>query len=214
MTIAAARLPKDLPVVEHLKQLIMSDETLLTATIRNEDISQLIAKSFSAAELRLEKVNATQAKLEKTSFSDVELVNCDLIATGFPEASWRRVVIKNSRCSGLQLQTGTLKDITFSGCKLNLANFRFSKLSNVCFQDCVLDEADFYAAQLQNVAFVNCNLNKTEFSGAKLRRVDFRTSDILAVLGIGSLAGAIIDSAQLIALAPLLASVLKIEVRD
>jgi len=214
MNIAAARLPKDLPVLEHLRQLIDSDETLLTAVVRNEDISQLVAKSFSAAELRLEKVDATQAKLEKTGFSDVELVNCDLIATAFPEASWHRVVVKNSRCSGLQLQNGTLKDITFSGCKLNLANFRFSKLTNVCFDDCVLDEADFYAAELQNVVFLNCLLNKTEFSGSKLKRVDFRSSDILTILGLSSLAGAIIDSTQLVTLAPLLASVLKIEVKD
>lgn len=214
MNIAAARIPKDLPVLEHLRKLILGDETLSAAVIRNDDISHLIAKSFSASEIRLEKVNATQAKLEKTSFSDVVLVNCDLIATALPEASWCRVAIKNSRCSGLQLQPSTLKDVTFTGCKLNLANFRLSKLTNICFADCVLDEADFYAAELQNVVFMNCTLDKTEFSSAKLRRVDFRTSDIIGVKGIGSLAGAIIDSAQLVTLAPLLASVLKIEVRD
>ncbi|HEY5137829.1 MAG TPA: pentapeptide repeat-containing protein, partial [Methylococcales bacterium] len=100
------------------------------------------------------------------------------------------------------------------GCKLDLANFRFSKLTNVIFKDCTLEEADFYMAELRDVAFQNCVFEKTEFSGSKLRQVDFRTSDVLGVQGIGSLAGAIIDSSQLITLAPLLASALKIQVKD
>lgn len=214
MKIVAPQIPKDLPVLEHLRQLILRDETLVTALIRNEDIGQLIASNFAAAELRLEKINAAQAKLEKTSFSDVELVSCDLTATALPDASWRRVAIKQSRGSGLQLQTSSLKDVTFSGCKLDLANFRFSMLTNVCFEDCVLDEADFYAAELHNVAFVRSSLIKTQFSGAKLKLVDFRSSDVVSILGLGSLAGAVIDSSQLAALAPLLAAQLKIAVRD
>lgn len=113
MPIALPTIPKDIETIEGLQTLIQKDETLSGASFRNEDISRLRVKSFSADELRLEKIVATEAKLEKTSFSDVELINCDLVATALPEASWRRVLVKNSRCDGLQLQTSTLKDITF-----------------------------------------------------------------------------------------------------
>ncbi len=214
MKITAPQLSNDLPVLSNLKQLIKRDETLSSAIISDEDISQLTVKSFAATELRLQKVNVTQARLERTSFSDVEFVNCALIASEFPDSSWRRVAVKGSRCSGLQLQTSTLKDVTFNDCKLNLANFRFSKLTNVCFKDCILDQADFYQSELKNVAFLNCVLDKAEFSASKLKQVDFRSSEITGILGIKSLAGAIIDSAQLMALAPILANELMIEVKD
>jgi uncharacterized protein YjbI with pentapeptide repeats len=87
-------------------------------------------------------------------------------------------------------------------------------LKNIRFDNCDLDEADFYAAELCNVSFGNCTLSKTEFSGSKLKQVDLRSSDISSVLGANSLAGAIIDSTQLITLAPLLAAEAKIEVND
>jgi len=57
-------------------------------------------------------------------------------------------------------------------------------------------------------------MNKTEFSGSKLKQTDFRTSDITNISSISSLAGATIDSVQLIALAPMLANELKIQVED
>lgn len=214
MRVSPPQIAKELDKLEHLNKLMESDKTLTCAILRYEDISNIIIKSFNANEIRLEKVNATEAKLEKTGFSDVEILSCTLIASSLPESSWRRVFVKESRCSGLQLQTSTLKDVTFSDRKLNLANFRLSKLKDVHFKNCVLDEADFYAALLENVNFTNCSLIKTEFSTSKLMNVDLRTSDLSGILGIGSLAGATIDSIQLALLAPQLAYQLKLVVKD
>ncbi len=214
MNVALPQFPSELTELKQLKQLIRRDQTLTTASIHDEDISNLTVKGFSAFELKLEKINFTQAKLEKSGFIDTAITNCDLIATSFADSSWLRTVIKNSRCSGLQIQASTLKDITFLDCKLNLSNFRFSKLTNVHFKDCMLDEADFYTAELNNVYFQNCTLDKAEFSSAKLKKADFRTSEITNVLGVRSLAGAIIDSMQLVSLAPVLANELNIVVLD
>ena len=33
--------------------------------------------------------------------------------------------------------------MTFRGCRLDLAGFRFARLQRVAFEDCVLREADF-----------------------------------------------------------------------
>jgi uncharacterized protein YjbI with pentapeptide repeats len=214
MSATLPSLSKNLDILTNLRALIGKDEALSAVIIRNESISGLRVRAFGANELRLEKVNASEAILERTGFSDVELLNCDMIATKLPESSWRRVLIDSSRCSGVQLQTSILKDVTFINCKLNFANFRFSKLKKVSFKDCVLDEADFYSAELESVDFENCSLDKTEFSNAKLKHVDLRSSEITGVSGISSLAGAIIDSMQLVRLAPLLASECKIIVKD
>jgi len=214
MTIALPQLSTQLEPAQHLAKLLAKDETLTLALIDSEDITGLKAKSFTASEVRFDKVVMTEAKLEKTGFTDVILAGCDLIATVFTDASWQRLHIKSSRCSGVQLQMSTLKDVTFTGCKLNLANFRFAKLKNVLFEDCALDEADFYSAELVNVQFKNCTLEKTVFSAAKLKSVDLRTSDIFNILGIDGLAGATIDSTQLLTLAPMLAAEFKIKVID
>lgn len=208
------QLPANLEELKNLKQLIMRDETLMSAVLCNEDIGQINAKSFSASEVKLEKLTATSAILERTSFSDIEVANSDLIAVKFSGASWRRVRLQGSRCSGIQLQNSILTDITFADCKLDLANFRFSKLTNIHFKDCVLDEADFYSAELHKVTFQNCSMNKTEFSGSKLKTVDLRSSDILNISGVASLAGSTIDSMQLMAIAPILANELRISVKD
>lgn len=198
----------------NLAQHIFSDETIVSGSFRHEDITSVTAKNFSANELTFQRVSFSQAKLERTSFSDIEMSQCDLITTQCADASWRRVHITGSRCNGVQLQTGTFKDVTFSDCKLTMANFRFSKLTNVRFKNCSLDEADFYAATLTNVTFQNCSLTKTIFSDTKLKNVDLRSSDVLSISGIPSLKGAIIDSMQLVSLAPILALELGLIVSD
>jgi uncharacterized protein YjbI with pentapeptide repeats len=214
MKIALPQLPRELELLRGLPKLIEDDETVTAATFHAEDITGLIARSFTASETRFERLQATQSQLVRTSFSDVELASCELIATAFPESSWRRGLVKESRCSGIQLQNSALKDITLTGCKLSMANFRFCDMFNVHFKDCALDEADFYGASLKHVWFQDCALGRTQFSTAKLSNADFRTSNITDVLGISSFSGAIIDSMQLIALAPVLANEFKITVKD
>lgn len=212
--ITKPHLPSILEDLRDLKRLILRDETLSGAMLRDENIAKLAAKNFRATELKFEGLNAAEAKLEKSDFTDIAMFDCELVAANFAEASWRRVLVQNARSTGLQLQTSTFKDVTFDGCKLDLTNFRFAKLKNVCFTGCILDEADFYMAELENVYFRGCSLRKTEFSSAKLKRVDLRTSDVAEIAGVTSLAGAIIDSVQLVALAPLLATASNIQIRD
>jgi uncharacterized protein YjbI with pentapeptide repeats len=214
MPIALPQLSDNPASVPDLRRLILRDETISGVSAQEADVTGVQAKGLSANDSRFDRISMAQSRLEKSHFTDVELLGCDLTAAAMPEASWRRVLVQASRGSGLQLQTSQLKDITFVGCKIDIANFRFSKLINVCFTDCVLNEADFYGAALTDVQFQNCSLVQTVFSGSKLQRVDLRSSTISSILGIDSLAGAIIDSAQLVAIAPLLASAFKITVKD
>ncbi len=144
----------------------------------------------------------------------MEYSNCVLTTTSCGESSWHRVSVDNSRCTGLGLQTSTLQDVVFTDCKLNLVNFRFAKLKNVVFEGCDLSEADFYCSELTNVRFDGCALDGVEFSGSKLKRVDLRCSDVSSLRSANSLTGAIIDSTQLIILAPLLAAEAGIEIDD
>jgi uncharacterized protein YjbI with pentapeptide repeats len=209
---ASPQLTTQLTKTSDLAALLRRDETITQLHISNDDITNLSIVALSLQEVRLTKIIAASAQLERTSWSDCVIDHCELTATHCSEASWRRIELRKCRASGLQLQHALLEDILFEDCKLNLANFRLGSLKRVIFRNCDLTEADFYSAVLQNVSFENCQLDTTEFSAAQLRQVDLRSSNITTVRGLASLSGAIIDDTQLIMLAPALAAHLHIHV--
>ncbi|HUB93917.1 MAG TPA: pentapeptide repeat-containing protein [Verrucomicrobiae bacterium] len=212
--IALPQLPQHLEPIHNFSSAILEDETLSRFIVSDQDITGSVVKALSLSEAKLERVTASAADFEKLTLSDILLTHCDVTAANCADAAWRRVQLVSVRCSGFRLQTSTLRDTVFEGCKLNLSNFRYSKLRNTRFIDCVLDEADFYNAVLENVQFQGCSLEKTEFSAAKCKAVDLRGSQLSEVRGVQDLAGATIDSLQLVTISRLLASSLKIEVKD
>ena len=116
--------------------------------------------------------------------------------------------------TGLDLSRSTLKDVTFEGCKLDMVNVRFAKLTRVQFIDCIMNEADFQAAELTDVAFQNSHLEKVEFGQCKLKSVDARSSQLFDIRGWQSLKGLTIDSAQLVSIAPQLAVELGLVIKE
>ena len=83
------------------------------------------------------------------------------------------------------------------------------------FDRCELMEVDFGEATLTNLRFPGSRLRRMRFAGAALKKVDLTGATELDVAGgIESLRGAIIDSVQLIDLAPALAVTLGITVKD
>ncbi len=212
--ITKPQLPAGLTPLLDFGRAARQDVTLGGFLIEQQSLGGARIKALDIAESRLSHVGFEQAMLEKMRLLDCVLSRCDFTAAQLPEASWQRATVLDSRATGLQLQQSSLQDCSFQNSKLDLANFRFAKLKNVAFADCDLSEADFYQATLANVTFKNCVLAKTQFSGAKLVHADFRQSDIGAILGIESFGGAIIDTAQLMHIAPLLAASFKIIVED
>lgn len=214
MKIATPQIRSDLHILGNFAKEIHKDETLSEISVEHADVQGVHLNSVSLSEVKMIQTTFSQAILERTSFVDGIFSKCDFTACQLPEASWQRVAITHGRASGIQLQNSTLKNVCFENCKMNLANLRFTVLKNVIFKNCDLTEADFYNAKLEDVSFENCRLDKVEFSAAKLETVDLRTSDITNVFGIHNLGGAIIDSTQLMSLAPRLAAEYKIIVKD
>jgi uncharacterized protein YjbI with pentapeptide repeats len=214
MKVAQPHISDDLQLVQDPLAQLQQDHALVEAIVESKDLSSVRFSGLNFSGVSLQKVITCGAILEKSDWIDVQAMQCDLTATNCAESSWRRVHMKGSRCSGFLFYTATCEDVTFENCKLDLANFRFTKFKNVRFVDCVLDKADFYQAELKTVSFENCTLNETEFSQAKLDKADFRTSDLMGIKGIESMKGAIISSTQLIYLAPLLVLQLGIIVED
>jgi uncharacterized protein YjbI with pentapeptide repeats len=172
------------------------------------------AKSVLFDKATLNKVQLMAAQLLELKLADVRLTKCDLSNAALLQGSWRRVEAIECRMTGVQLGETTLADVCFERCKLNLANFRYAQLATVRFIDCDLRGSDFLGARLKDVAFEGCDLADASFHQANLEEVDLRTSAVAAIKDADGLRGGVIDSVQLIELAPLLAATLGIRVLD
>ena len=115
--------------------------------------------------------------------------------------------------SGAIFAETQLRDVVVEDAKLDLANFRFAKLSNVKFSHCMLAEADFGTARLENVTFESCDLTAADFFGASLHKVDLRGAAVASLKGILGLKGAIVSYDQMIILLPELAAALGIDIK-
>lgn len=188
----------------------LQSEVSLERTLLSGEGVGLRAANMHIDESVFDRALLVEAKLEKLSLSDVELKACDLSAARCSESSLIRVRFKGVRTTGTDFSRSTLKDVVFEDCKIDMVNFRFAKLTRVRFVDCTLNEADFQAAALQEISFENCHLEKVEFAQATIKQVDARTSQLYDIRGWQSLKGLVIDSTQLVTVAPQLANELGI----
>jgi uncharacterized protein YjbI with pentapeptide repeats len=190
----------------------IAEASLEAGSLQDADLSGVNAPAISLDEVILERVSLAGARLEKLAANDLIAKNCDLSAARCSEISLLRSRLAAGRMTGLDCSRGLLKDVLFTNCKLNLVNFRFTKLTRVRFVDCVLTEADFMGAELTHVVFEGCVLERTIFARGSMKDVDLRGSQLVDIAGWQGLRGATIDGEQLAAAAPYLALELGIKV--
>ena len=212
MKIAAPQLPI---VVEDISVGIMIQD----GEIENGRIfdQEAVNANIAALELRgvkIEKVNFTRAQFGRINARDMLVIQSDFSSANVADGSVNRASFANCRLTGFDISKTALHDVTFRGCKLDLANFRFADLRRVHFIDCTLEEADFLGATLHDVAFQNCMLEKTVFNQIKAKKLDLRSSQLHGISGWQFLKGATIDAVQLSTVAPYLAHELGLIVRD
>ena len=104
--------------------------------------------------------------------------------------------------------------MTLHGCKLDAVNFRDAELAEVVFDTCLLREVDFTGATLTRTSFTGCRLAAATFTRTTLDKADLRGAELGITTDAISLRGAIVTSAQLAAMAPVLAESLGIVVDD
>jgi uncharacterized protein YjbI with pentapeptide repeats len=122
------------------------------------------------------------------------------------------VTFAGSVLAGTEAFAAQLRRVTFRGCKLDSVNFRDAALTDVTFDNCLLRDVDFGGATLTRTVFTASRLDKTDFSRVTLDDVDLRGAELGITISPDSLRGAIITTAQLMAVAPLLAETLGITV--
>ena len=167
----------------------------------------LICGEFSA---RVEALDLTGCRVEGSTFlgsefdpvrmTDTIFEDCDLSGALFRRASLRRVEFRRCRMSGVAWPGAEFCDVRFVECKLDEAHFRMSKGERIEFTECAAAGIDFVEARWLGARLLRCDLTGAEFSNAK-HGARLHGSKLDSVLGATALAGAIIDSTQLVPLA-------------
>jgi uncharacterized protein YjbI with pentapeptide repeats len=160
------------------------------------------------------RVSVQDGQLRRAQFTDVWLRDVRLISTTLAESSWVDAVIVGSAAAGVEAFGAELHRVTFRGCKLDSVNFRDAVLVDVTFEDCVLRDVDFAGAALTRTAFPGSRLAATSFVRVTLDEVDLRGAELGITIDPSCLRGAIVTSAQLAEMAPLLAESLGLIVAD
>ncbi len=95
------------------------------------------------------------------------------------------------RMTGFQVPEGTLTDVRFTRCRIDLAALRYAALSRVLFEDCVLRELDLLEARMADVRFSRCDLRLADFSRALGTRVELDGCEVEGLRGTDGLRGAL-----------------------
>lgn len=208
------QLPSGLPVRIAGAADLSEGATLERCRVEAGDFSYASAVGTRWDQVELEKPALVRAELDRGTWFDVRFSHGDLANMQVLEGELLRVVFEQCRMTGFFCGRSNFKEISFSECRMDLVNFRESVLERVLFRKCDLRSADFAGATLSDVRFEECDLAGASYERCTLSDVDLRSSKVAELAGASGLGGSTIDSLQLLDLAPLLSSALKIAVRD
>ncbi len=207
----------DLPYAPHLRAHegdLSAHEDYDTVLFDGLDLTEPNAPNAKFLECAFSRVSMAGGRLQRASLRDVWMRDVRLTGTYLAESSWLDVTVALSALAGAEVFGAELRRVVFSGCKLDSVNFRGTSLTDVAFDSCVLREVDFAGATLTQCAFAGSQLSRTDFSRAQMDRTDLRGAELGIVIDSQSLRGAVISTAQLAVLAPVLAESMGVVVRD
>jgi uncharacterized protein YjbI with pentapeptide repeats len=207
----------DLPYAAHLtrhKGALAPREEYDTVLFEQAELDEPAAPSARFLECAFSRVAMTGGRLQRSSLRDVWMRDVRLTGTSITESNWLDVTVLASSLAGVQVYGSELRRVVFSGCKLDSVNFRGAALTEVTFDGCELLDVDFKDATLTRTAFPGSRLTRTDLTGVRMDATDLRGAELGIIIGPDSLRGAIISTAQLIHLAPVLAQTMGITVSD
>jgi uncharacterized protein YjbI with pentapeptide repeats len=210
-TPAPPRLPTTLTP---LSETALRAEDLLSESTVSGDFTGLDREEWVVERSRFTNARLVAATLHRMRATDVVIENADLSGADLDESVFSRVVFQDCRMSGVILSRCTLRDVLFVDCRLDDASFRMGEAKAVRFEDVDLRRGDFYAALLEGTRFFDCDLTGAQFAKARTPGARFHGSNLTDLQGGSDLAGAVIDSSQVLSVAIGVLSALGIQVDD
>jgi uncharacterized protein YjbI with pentapeptide repeats len=197
-----------------LDDTAFSEEQFVSESTVGGDFTDYTRDGLVIERSRIVNARFVAATLRRAELTDVAIENTDLSGADLNESTLTRVVFRDCRMSGVILSQCAFSDVLITDCRLDDANFRMTQAKAVTFDDVDLRGGDFYAAQLEGARFFDCNLTGAEFSKATAPGARFHGSDLSGLKGGQDLAGAVISSSQVLALALSVLARLQIGIDD
>src|SRR6185437_8713141 len=122
------------------------------------DLSDQESVNLEIDQSRYTAVNLSGVRLRRGMIRDAIFERCDLANLRTSDSSMLRTRLLGCRMTGFSFLTGTIRDVTFSGSRIDLASFSNTKFSTVVFTECRLDQVNLGDADLSGARFVNCDL--------------------------------------------------------
>jgi len=193
--------PRVPPDLASANDWLLSDDSGVSHSLVSGDFSGQSGRDVEIEKCRILNARFTGGLLPRLRLTDVLVENSDFSGADLDEVSLNRVEFRDCRMSAAILSGSVLRDVVISGCRLGGTNFRMSETKVVVFDGDDLHESDFYAASLDGTCFFDCDLTGAEFSQARTPAVRFHGSDLTDLKGSQYLAGAVIQSNQVLSVA-------------
>jgi uncharacterized protein YjbI with pentapeptide repeats len=145
---------------------------------------------------------------------DVAVERGNLANLVAPEPSLRRVTLTGARMTGVQWTRGSITDVVFRDCRIDLATFAGTTFERVVFEGCMLAQAEFREALLRSVRFEHCDLTEADLTGLRIDGCELRSCTLDGLAGAERLRGAAMPWGDIVGHAGLFAAALGIRLLD
>lgn len=184
-------MPPKIPALLTPAEPLLEDDTRWQAVSAEQlRFPGVQARSLAIVQSRLTGVDLQGAQLERPSWSDTELLRCNLANLELGKGSLLQVLCRDCKWSGSRLREMLLRDVHVIGTKLDFASFSACKLKNVVFEDCDLQETEWSAVEFEGVRFLGCRLERASFARPAIKSLEFRRGSLRGVRGWSALRGA------------------------
>ncbi len=122
--------------------------------------------------------NFNAIDLSHLKFIDCEFIECNLSLVKLNDTSFQKVLFKDSKMIGFNLETCNTfaLNISFDTCILNDSSLYQLPLKKTKFSNTTLHNVDFSYADLSNSYFANCDFSNAIFDQTNLRQANLKTS--------------------------------------
>lgn len=142
-----------------------------------DDTTQLLTKGEYESCV-FKSCNFHEKDFSEFQFVDCQFIDCDLSLAKLNGTTFREVEFSNCKLLGLLFTDCHTFGLSFSfrHCILNYSSFYKLKIKKTLFEQSQFEEVDFTESDLTESKFIECNLNRATFDHTILEKVDFRTS--------------------------------------
>ena len=124
--------------------------------------------SISFEECTFENCEFIESKFMNCRFIDCQFINCNLSVAKMDDSTFRDVIFRNSKTSGLDWTKAAWPEIALS--------------SSIKFINCIINDSNFSGLQLNEIVIEQCQAYNVDFREGSFRHANFRLSDLTGSL--------------------------------